>query len=180
MRFGATGSMSKYYSRLEAFIPYARDAFTNGGRDMVFGVFSHWKGTPHMLTAAHSQNAPQLSRETYWTKRCGRTAVTIVLRRLPTNRIQLVIFDPSMRHPWAREPLTMTTGLWNGPVIQQLKQAFNTSATGVWCGGRVSNRMGQLGIRLSDSVQLSCGFVWDVATGRFDTESLEDMQFDQQ
>ncbi|KAI8629055.1 hypothetical protein F5Y19DRAFT_475616 [Xylariaceae sp. FL1651] len=149
-----TNAMSSVcWTLRDDFIPYAKAAFGAGRRQMV-------------------EAQQQQSRGDFWAQRCTRQAIAFVLARVPNtdDAYGLVVYDPR-----ARGPMTMLGNQWKADAVSELERSFNIVE--MWYGRRVSNELRSLGIILGDSVELSCGFVWDVAAGNISMDSLASSGF---
>ncbi|KAI0484959.1 hypothetical protein GGR56DRAFT_680926 [Xylariaceae sp. FL0804] len=177
----ATGSMSQTYSTLAEFVPYAREMLTTGGRNLVFGIVCNWTGTPAQFLSAYEQADTQQSRVAFWGQHCSRRAIAVAIFR-PANedRPRLVVFDPSVHYDTARQAMTMLANQWKIDAVEELEKQFGVALQ--WRGGRLSGALQDMNIRLSDQVELSCGFIWDVASGRLSCsgEELELRGYEQQ
>ncbi|KAI0015899.1 hypothetical protein F4780DRAFT_783745 [Xylariomycetidae sp. FL0641] len=159
--YAVLGSMMRTHSSLESFISYTKTSF-NQGRRTVAGVYLNWPRTVPQHLAHHEASNTGESLPEFWKQHSMREAVAVVLTRLSSqdNTTQLVIVDH------APNPQNIQANRWKAKLVDMLEKKFNI--TELWYGNSCSNDLVRFSVNFSDSVGVSCGFLWDVANGTFD------------
>ncbi|KAI4859949.1 hypothetical protein F4820DRAFT_466211 [Hypoxylon rubiginosum] len=169
----ATGSLSKVYGTADEFVEYAQDCFANRRKGLVVGVFNHWLGMPHQVIAAYTADGGDRARDEFWAQRWPRKSIVIVLQKIDDRRIDVKLFDPTIalrRRQPRPPPLTMLGNVWKTDFMDRVQETFTGGDS--WHGGDIYEPMSLLGVPLQDDVEVSCAFVWTLATGDLDVSQL--------
>ncbi|KAH9905618.1 hypothetical protein F4778DRAFT_726913 [Xylariomycetidae sp. FL2044] len=155
-----TTAFSKTYSTVDSFVSYAKDIFKNSERSIVVGIVNKWWGTPEQLYNTYATSSAQQTGEDFWDNKCPRRAVAVVLVLLSPGKVQLIVFDPSIKY--LKEQMTIMGTDWKHKLRYTLETQFPVVES--WYGGMVTEETLNMGIDREDTVQLCCGLIWDVVT----------------
>ncbi len=182
--YAASGKQSKVFGTIDEFLQYAGDALWNRGKSVVGGLFTHW--LLRIQDVERFADVQDGDMSEFWasSKTTARYGTVMILRRLESNKIQMIWFDP-YRH---NETVQGSYSGWTTHIFQYRERVISAvQAVAGEHGGRFHSRWwgGHTPAGEDDSVSLSFMFLRTVmeggSLGRLDLPAADDhVSFQQQ